>query len=111
MPVNREDLSQFLAEVFINNPGGDLTPPVLGKKLTEFKDVDIVLYGRPKINEPPPHKYVMVTILKLIASELVLISFDDKTNESRCTLVIEGATPAYLNNDYWENIYLIDIMV
>ena len=104
-------MSQFLAEVFINNPGGDLTPAVLIKKLTEFKDVGIVVYGRPRSKKTPPHKYVMVTILQLIASELVLLSFNDKTNESRCTLVIEGATPAYLNNDYWENMYLIDIMV
>ena len=111
MPVNREGLSQFLAEIFINNPGGDLTPTVLVKKLTEFKDVGTVVYGRPRSNKPPPHKYVTVTILQLIASELVLLSFDDKTNESRCTLVIEGATPAYLNNDYWENMYLVDIII
>ena len=31
MPVNREGLSQFLAEMFINNPGGNLTPTVLVK--------------------------------------------------------------------------------
>ena len=111
MPVNREGLSQFLAEVFINNPAGDLTPAILVKKLTEYNDVGIVVYGRPRSNKPPPHKYVSVTILQLIASELVLLSFDDKTNESRCTLVIEGATPAYLNNDYWEDMYLVDITI
>ena len=111
MPVNREGLSQFLAEVFINNPAGDLTPAILVKKLTEYDDVGIVVYGRPRSNKPPPHKYVSVTILQLIASELVLLSFDDKTNESRCTLVIEGATPAYLNNDYWEDMYLVDISI
>ena len=98
MPVNREGLSQLLAEVFINNPGGNLTPAVLVKKLTKSKDVGIFVYERPRSKNPPPHKYVTVTILQFIASELVLLSFDDRTNESRCTLVIEGATPAYLNN-------------
>ena len=65
------------------------------------------MYGRPRSKKAPAHKYVSVTILQLIASELILLSFDDKTNEARCTLVIEGSTPVYLNNRYWENMYLV----
>ena len=81
MPVNQEGLSQFLAEVFIDNLGCDLNPNLLVKKLTKFKDVGIVVYGRPRSKKAPAHKYVSVTILQLIASELLLLSFDVKTKK------------------------------
>ena len=48
MPVSHEGLSQFLADVFINNPGEDLTPLLLVKKLSKFKVFGIVVYGRPR---------------------------------------------------------------
>ena len=53
----------------------------LVKKLIEYKDVGIVVYGRPRSKKAPPGKYVSVTILQLITSELIQLNFSDDTNE------------------------------
>ena len=71
MPISCVGLSLFLADVFINNPGGELTPDLLVKKLIDFKDVGLVVYGRPRSTKAPVIKFVSITILKLIASELI----------------------------------------
>ena len=63
MPIIRKGLSHFLADVFINNPGSALSPVLLVKKLTEYKDVGIVVYARTRSNKPPPAKFVSVTVL------------------------------------------------
>ena len=49
-----------------------------------------------------------VTILQLIASELIQLNFDEKTNECRCALVMVAATPAYLDDAFWNNMHLIE---
>ena len=108
MHVSHDGLLQLLADVFINNPGGELSPILLVKILTEFKYVGRVVYGRPRSNKAPPGKFIMMTILQLISSELILITFDDNTNECRRSLVIVAATPAYLNNVYWEIRILVE---
>ena len=108
MPISRVGLTLFLADVFINNSGGELTPALLVKKLTDFKDVGLVVYGRPRSTKAPPIKFVSVTILQLIASELIQLNFDEITNECRYSLVMIASTPAYLDNAYWNNMYLIE---
>ena len=108
MPVSRVGLSLFLAEVFINNPGGEVTPNLLVKKLSDFKDVGLVVYARPRSTKAPPIKFVSVTILQLIASELIQLKFDENATECRCTLVMVEASPAYLDNAYWEDMYLVE---
>ena len=69
MLISRVGLSLFLAEVFINNPGGELTPNLLVKKLSDFKDVGLVVYGRPRSTKAPPIKFVSFTILQLIRDD------------------------------------------
>ena len=98
----------FLAGVFINNPGGELTPALLVKKLIGFKDLGLFVYGRPKSTKAPPIKFVSTTILQLIASELIQLAIDENTNECRCRLVMVAATPAHLDDTYWTNIYLLE---
>ena len=39
MLISRFGLSLFFTDVFINNPGGELTPALLVKKIIDFKDV------------------------------------------------------------------------
>ena len=108
IPISRVGLSLFLADVFINNSGSELTPALLVKKLTHFKDVGLLVYGRPRSPRAPAIKFVSVTILQLIASELIQLNFDENKNECRCCLVMVAATPAYLDNDYWANIYSLE---
>ena len=109
IPISRVGLSLFLADVFINNSGSELTPALLVKKLIDFKNVGLVVYGRPRSTESPPIKYVSVTILQLIASQLIQLNFDEKRNVCRCALVIVAASPVYLDDAFWINMYLIEI--
>ena len=108
MPISRVGLSLFLADVFINNSGSKLTPELLVKNLIDFRDVGLVVYGRPRSPKAPAIKFVSVTILQLIASELIQLNFDENTNECRCCLVMVAATPAYLDNANWANMYLLE---
>ena len=68
----------------------------------------LVVYDRPRSTKTSVIKFVSVTILQLIASELIHFSFDENIHECRCCLVMVAATPAYLDNTYWENMYLLE---
>lgn len=107
MPISRPGLSLFLADVFINNSGGDLTPSLIVKKLTQYKNVGTSFYGRPRSTNPHSPKFVHTTILQLIASEMGILAFDEVTNDPRCLLGMIDAKPAYLDDGYWKNIYLV----
>ena len=71
MPVQREGLSNFLADTFINNPSVVITPNVLVKNLSVFPDVRQIVYNRSRSVKCPPMKYINVTVLQLIASGLI----------------------------------------
>ena len=108
MPVNRNGLSQFLADIFINKPCGELSPILMLKKLLEYTDVGTIVYCRPRSNKPPAVKFVSVTVLQLLVSGLVQLNFDEATNKAKCCLGMIAERPAYLNNDYWHLMYLVD---
>ena len=107
MPVKRVGLSKFLADTFINNPSGVITPVVLIKKLSKYHDVGKVVYNRSRSVKCPAHKFVNVTILQLIASGLVKMEID---NERNCVLrlVINNLSPSYLDDTIWESLYVVD---
>jgi len=107
MPISRSGLSLFLADVFINNPAGMLTPLLILKKLTQYNDVGTFIYCRPRSTKPPSKKYVHTTILQLIASEMMILAFDEDTNDPRCSLRMIDAKPAYLDDLYWKRMYLV----
>lgn len=71
MLVTSSGISKFLSDTFINNVAGSLSPEFLIKKLTDFPDVGKVVYSRPRRNKAPHAKFVTVTILQLIACELI----------------------------------------
>ena len=101
MPVIVGGLSCFLADTFINNASGSLSPDMLVNKLTQYLDVGRVVYNRPRSPKAPGGKFVMVTVLQLIASRLIELQFADKTYECTCRLVVIGASPAYLDDTNW----------
>ena len=107
MPVKRVGLSNFLADTFINNPSGVITPIVLIKKLLNYPDVGKVVYNRSRSVKCPATKYVNLTILQLIASGLVKMEID---NERNCVLrlVINNLSPSYLDDTIWESLYVVD---
>lgn len=108
MPIIRSGLSQFLADVFINNTGSVLSPVILVKKLMEYKDVGTVVYARPRSNKPPAYKFVSVTVLQLIASSIIELEFQEASNDAKCSLGMIAESPAYLHNDYWKRMYFAD---
>ena len=103
MPVNIGGLSCFLADTFINNASGSLSPDELIKKLSQYSDVGRVVYNQPRSPKAPVGKFVMVTVLQLIASRLIELQFADKTYECTCRLVVIGASKAYLDDTNWRN--------
>ena len=108
MIINRSGLSQFLADVFINNTGSVMSPMILVKKLMEYKDIGTVVYARPRSNKPPANKCVSVTVLQLIASSIIELEFEVESNDAKCSLGMIAESPAYLHNDYWKQMYIVD---
>ena len=108
MPINRRGMCAFLADVFINNASTPVTPENLEDKLKKYNSVGTVIYCRPRSPKPPPAKYVTVTVLQLIASRIIKLSFDKTTMECTCRLVVVDAQPAYLTDLVWSNLYTID---
>ena len=106
MPISRSVLSLFLADVFVINPGVDLSPTIIVKKLTKYHNVGTAVYCRSRYNKPPSPKFIHTTILQLIASKIITLSFDDTTNNPRCSLTMIDAKPAYLDDSYWVDMYL-----
>ena len=105
MPVNTGGLSCFLADTFINNASESLSPDELIKKLSQYPDVGRVVYNRPRSPKAPVGKFVMVTVLQLIASRLIELQFADKTYEYTCRLVVIGASRAYLDDTNWSKFF------
>jgi len=105
MPVLRSGLSLFLADTFINHPSGDIIPQDLIQKITVYPDVGRIIYNRPRSIKLPAVKFVNVTVLQLIASDLIRleITADDKCH---CRLVGNNLSPAYLKDEIWDGFYL-----
>ena len=78
MPVSRAGVSHFLADTFINNPSGLITPQILIKNIILYPEVGKVIYDRPRSVKCPPIKFVNVTVLQLIASGLIRIEINEK---------------------------------
>ena len=108
MPILVSGLSRFLADTFINNASGPLSPDTLIKKLSQYPGVGIVMYNRPRSPKAPLGKYVAVTVLQLIASGLIELKFADNTFECTCRLVVTGATPAYMDDTNWSKFYICE---
>ena len=83
MLVQGEGLSKSLADTFINNPSGVITPTVLVKNLSVFPDVRQIVYNRSRSVKCLPMKYINVTVLQLIASGLIRMEIN---KESNCVL-------------------------
>ena len=98
----------FLADVFINNASTPVTPDNLEDKLKKYNSVGTVVYCRPRSPKPPSAKYVTVTVLQLIASRIIKLSFDKTTKECTCMLVVVDAQPAYLTDLVWSYMYTIE---
>ena len=110
MPVKRIGLSKFLADTFINNPTGALTPAMLIKKLSTYPSVGQVVYNRTRSDKCPPSKFMSATVLQLIDSGLVRMDIDKDIN---CVLrlVINDLAPSYLDNSIWSNLYTVNEVI
>ena len=101
MPISRKGMCAFLDDVFINNTSALLTPTVLEGKLKNYENVGNIIYCLPRSSKAPPSKNEIVTVLQLIASEIISLSFDTYTQECSCQLVVVDAMPAYLTDVVW----------
>ena len=81
--ISRSALSLFLSEVFIINPGADLSPTIIVKKLTKYHNVGTAVYCQSRNNKPSSPTFIHTTILQLIASKIITLSFDDKAKNPR----------------------------
>ena len=74
--VKRSGVVKFLAEVFINNPTGLITPNKLIEQLWDFPDVGKCAYNWPGSNKAPTMEYANITVLQLIASGFIRLEID-----------------------------------
>lgn len=97
-----------MADVFTNNTSASLTPALFENKFKKYADIGTIVYCRPRSSKAPPSKYVMVTVLQLIAREIISLNFDASIRECTCRLVVDDAMPAYLTDVVWLNMFTID---
>ena len=97
MPVKRSVLSVFLSDTFINNLLGQIIPKILVQTLYVYPEVGKVVYNQPRSNKAPVLIFLSVTVLQLIASELIRSDFDDE-NKFYCRLNVTDLRPAYLDD-------------
>ena len=100
MPVKRIGLSKILADTFINNLTGVLTPDMLIKKLSTYLSVGQVIYNKNCSVKCPPSKFISSTVLQLFSCGLVRMDTDNKSIFVLC-LVIHHLSPSYLDNIIW----------
>lgn len=108
MPIVVSSLSRFLADTFINNASGPLSPDTWIKQLSQYSEVGKVVYNIPRSPKAPPGKYVAVTVLQLITSGLIKLNFADKIYECTCRLVVTCVTPAYMDDTNWSKFYICE---
>ena len=85
-----------------------MSPMILVKKLMEYKDIETVVYACPRSDKPPANKFVSVTVMQLIASSIIELEFEEESNGAKCSLGMIADSPAYLHNDYWKQMYIVD---
>ena len=75
--------------------------------MTQYKNVGTSAYFQLRRTNPPSPKIFHTIILQLIASKMMILAFDEVTNDPRCSLGMIDAKPAYLDDVYWKHMYLI----
>ena len=101
-------MAKFLAAAVMVNPKGGSSLTLLVEKLMEFDDVGTVVYDHPRTRKLPHLNFVLVTVLRLIASGLIELHFEEVANVAKYSLGMIAESPAYLTNDYWLLMYVVD---
>ena len=111
MPIVRNRLSQLLVDLFAINPSSELSHAMPVKKLTDSKDIGTCVYACPRIAKSQPARFISVTVLQMIASGLIELNFDEDSNNVKCSVGMIAETPAYLHDEYWTFMYIVDNIV
>mmetsp|Transcript_20373 Transcript_20373/g.19596 ORF Transcript_20373/g.19596 Transcript_20373/m.19596 type:complete len:186 (-) Transcript_20373:60-617(-) len=107
LPVKRSVLSVFLSDTFINNLSGQITPEIFVQKLYVYPEVGKIIYNQARSNNASALMLVTVTVLQLIASELIRLNFDED-NICYCRLNVTDLIPAYLDESIWGLLSMVD---
>ena len=108
--VKKNGLTNFITQTLIDSPNSNTyTPLQLAKKLATFHNVGKTVYGRQNSSLIENRHDAEITILQLIVSNILRLSVKEGSKPvAYCKLGIENNTPNYMNNDYWQNFYLIE---
>ena len=108
--VSRIGLTRFIVNTFILTQSGIVTPSILIKKLSTFKDVGILVYKK-QVATAPTNQILTSTIMQLIASRILLIKCDQVDDANICSLTLnvinEYGKLSYEEDSYWEGILLV----
>ena len=77
------------------------------QKLYCYTEVGKVIHNCPRSNKAPSLKFINGTVLQLIASRLIRLSFDDD-NKCYCKLNVTDLLPAYLDDSIWDLSSIVD---
>lgn len=94
-------------------PEANTTPAKLLFRLQKFTDVGKVVYGRRTSIKPLNAKYVEVTVLQFIASNMIKLSVVELEDTPKSTVVSlnllnDSITPIYLTSEAWKDWSLIN---
>ena len=116
-PVVRTGLMSFLIMAFGDLYTGLVTPIQLAKQLFDFKDVGCVVYKRYKSNNAESIKVTQLTVMQLIAADIIKVEVDVSGNKpiAHCKLVFDNIDstsltymqPHYIIDRYWSDINTI----
>ena len=70
-PLRKKGITDFLVSTFISSPSANINSKDLINKLVKFPNVGTSIYGRKRSTRPPENKFAHMTILQLIASDLI----------------------------------------
>ena len=109
MGVDRQGLTCFMADTFINSGGKDLSPQNFVKLLRAYPDVGRVIYKQSRSPATPDMKYLRSTVLHMLASGLIYLTISKTNPKATCslTIVTTNRSPSYMNDCYWTHMYLL----
>ena len=104
-PISRSGMSLFLLKTMIEEKTTNITPSQLAKKLNDYPLVGRCIYGRHSATKPERSSDTYVTVLQLIASNILHIRVEPaKKPIAYIYLSCTEHTPNYLLSDYWTYI-------
>jgi len=106
-PISRSGICQFLVSVIISSSNTNvITPEVLSDRLYNYTNVGRVVYGRSSSLKAESTYVAQLTVLQLIASNIIAMNIEEGTKPVAICFVTTDrySIPNYTHHNYWNAI-------